>query len=410
MKLNNPKFRLCFVIIIAVVLSLAGCKDFSSPAVSERNKPEVKESDNNTDLKNAEEKSIHIALLYKDIYADASENCCNQTVVSLDVVDKIEDLLKNKGYSVMNSSEKYPSYLENSESFHDFWQSVCENKNASQELITVSANGEMYYTVLYYKGGKKYRTYTVVSFDENNNPKVTSNTLYDINDWELINENEFYYQVVFPPRVPFEDYALVRLAPVDEKMFDLTEKYISPIGYMSNNMFVCEWNSDNFGSLSFNDLFEYFYKIKTNDYFKSDGFEKVNEPYYHTYIPQSLFENTVKPYFDISLKEFRSRSLYDSKKRAYEWVEVYCDNAKIFPSVEPEIVKCSENNDGTFTLTVNVRCNDCKTDRLFTHEVTVEPLSDGAYRYMGNKITYKSEYELPPNFPRLPPQRGETDK
>ena len=166
-------------------------------------------------------------------------------------------------------------------------------------------------------------------------------------DWELITETDFYYQIIYPPRVPFEDYAFVRLKPMDKTLYDLTEKYISPIGYLSNNMFVSEWNYNDYGHLSFNDLLEFFYRVRNDDFFYEDNFETVREPYFHTYIPAELFEETVLPYFDISLQEFRKRSLYDSEKNVYPWQEICCDNVTYYPSVEPEVVSCKENDDNT---------------------------------------------------------------
>ena len=73
-------------------------------------------------------------------------------------------------------------------------------------------------------------------------------------------------------------------------------------------------------------------------------------------------------------------------------------------------MSCKENDDNTITLTVNVRCNDYKTDKLFTHEVVIRELDNGQYQYLSNKITYKSDIELPPDRPRLPEQREENTK
>ena len=406
-KNNNCLISLIALIIIIGAL-LAGCN--SSPAETPSGGENTSEAKEETKtVERAKNRSLEIVSLYKDKYINAekmtSEYYYNQTVISQEAVDEIENLLRDKGYPVMNSDSKYPTYLENAESVYEFWELVSANQNAEQELMTVSVTGEMYYTSLHYTDGKKYRTYIVVGWDENNEPVVTSDSYIEIMDWELINDKEFYYQVVYPPRVPFDDYALVRLAPMDKTLYDLTEKYVAPIGYLSNNMFVSEWNYNDYGHLSFNDLLEFFYRVRNDDFFYEDNFETVREPYFHTYIPAELFEETVLPYFDISLQEFRKRSLYDSEKNVYPWQEVCSENARIYPSVEPEVVKYQENNDGTFTLTINVRCNDYKTDRLFTHEVVIRPLNDGGYQYLSNKITYKSEHELPPNYPRLPPQR-----
>ncbi len=109
-----------------------------------------------------------------------------------------------------------------------------------------------------------------------------------------------------------DDYNLVRLAPVDKTLYDLNIKYVDPIGYHSNNLFLCDWDSSNYGYMSFNDLLEYFYKMQKNDYLYAKDFPSSRNPYY-CYIPAQLFENTILPYFDISLDDFRVRTLYDSE-------------------------------------------------------------------------------------------------
>lgn len=49
---------------------------------------------------------------------------------------------------------------------------------------------------------------------------------------------------------------------------------------------------------------------------------------------------------------------------------------------------------------------DLKTDCLFAHEVTVRPLENGRFQYVGNKVTYQTEYGLPCFFVL----RGELDE
>ena len=54
------------------------------------------------------------------------------------------------------------------------------------------------------------------------------------------------------------------------------------------------------------------------------------------------------------------------------------------------------NSDGTMTLSVEVLSTDLKTDCLFSHDVTVRPLENGSFQYVGNQTTYQTEYGLPP--------------
>ena len=396
------------VICFSMLMILTGCNNSEQTNTSQPDKT-VSETKLETQIiTKAKNRSLEIANFYKSIYVKAekttSDTFPNETTIPQKDIYEIESLLIEQGYSVINTDNKYPAYLENNEGFYSFWKSVCENKKAEQEFITVTETGGLYYSLMLYSNGEKNRVFISVDWDKNNEPMVSSNEYQTITDWELSDKGDFYYKSYFTG-VPFDDYALIRLKPVDKTLYDLTDKYISPIGYLSNNMFVCDWTSDDYGDLAFNDLLEFFYKVKYNAYFNAQDYESIYEPYYHSNIPAELYEKTVFPYFDISLEEFRVRSLYDAEHNTYPWQEICCENVTYYPSVEPEVIRYQDNKDGTFTLTVNARCNDYKTDRLFTHEVIIRPLSDDEYKYLSNHITYRSDFELPPNYPRLPPLR-----
>ncbi len=421
--ISSPDIFKLVPICILVFLFFAFChKSPSYPKISEfEEMPKISASDaiNETapaesiaeteDLGESEKRCLETALLYKELYVKAektvSDYYLNTTVISQNEIDKIEIFLSDKGYPVVNSDSKYPAYLENSDGVYEFWKAVSENNDAQQELITISPSGGLYYALLQYSNGQRHYTGITVAWDENNEPFVSETEHMEVLDWDLTDSGDFYYQI-YSSRRPYDDYILVRLKAVNKTLYELTDKYLSPIGYISNNMFVCDWSCKDYGELSFNDLLEFFYKIKNKDYFYAQDYPIVWEPYYHSYIPSSLFESTIMPYFDISLKEFRKRSLYDSENDTYPWQEVCSDNLTFYPTVEPEVVKYRDNGDGTFTLTVHARCDDYKTDCVFAHEVVIRSLNNGGYQYLSNKITYKSNYEMPPNYPRLPEQRN----
>ena len=361
------------------------------------------------DVEKVKQQSIETAALYRDLYIQAektkSEYFPYRSELSQTVIDEIENLLILKGFSVINSDSKYPEYLENAKGFYDFWNSVISKKEAKQDVISVTATGGIYYTSLQCYNGENYRISVTVEWD-NNEPIISSEEHGGILDWDLVDNTYFYYQI-YMSGVSFDDYSLIRLKPVDKELYDLNVKYIKPIGYSCNNMFITEWDYKNYGELCFNDLLEAFYKVKNSEYFPQDDYPTIREPYTHSYIPSELFEKTIKPYFDISLSEFREKCLYDNEKDMYPWQRVCCDNITTYPTVEPEVINYQNNNDGTMTLTVNARCNDVKSPCIFTHETTIRIISDSEYIYLSNKIIYRSEHELPPNLPRLPPQRLE---
>lgn len=99
------------------------------------------------------------------------------------------------------------------------------------------------------------------------------------------------------------------------------------------------------------------------------------------------------------------RQGYTYEKDYHPWQDLNCSNIAYFPTVIPEITEAVENEDGSITLKVTVMCPDKQTDCLFTHEVTVMPSDGSDFKYLGNKITFMGDKELPSSEPRIPAQR-----
>lgn len=409
MKFHKSIVVVSFILIICLIVSILIWNNQKTPTVIEVSDDVAKE-DEVIDLEKAKKESIEIASLYKDLYVKAektkSEYVHYDITLTQEGIDEIENYLILNGYTVINSDEKYPEYLENSNVFYGFWNKVSKEENAEQNVISVYPNGGLLYVVFKYHNGIKYRIGITVEWNEENEPYVYDAEYCEITEWDLVDNTNFYYMThrVGPM---YDDYILIRLKEVDKELYDLNAKYILPIGYVYNNMFICDWSYKDYGMLCFNDLLEGFYMVRNNKYFNIEDYPKVTEPYIYSYIPSSLFESTIMPYFDISLQEFRKRCLYDKEKDIYPWQEICNVNFASYPSVEPEVIKYQDNEDGTITLTVNARCNDYKTTCLFTHEVVIRKLADDKYHYLSNKVTYRSEHELPTNEPRLPMQRTE---
>lgn len=351
--------------------------------------------------------------LYKDIYLNAEKKPLsdwdNKKVISQESIDKIEDVLKKAGYPVLNSSYIYPPFLEHSENLYAFWNSVQNGVDAETSYWEISDSGGLNYYEFQYIDGKPYSINAFAEWGKDGQLKIESAGKRNVLNWDMTYHGDFYYQDV-PTDRHWEASILLRLKPVDKNLFELTEKYIKPIGYYNVNAFLCSWDTSDYGNLCFNDLFESLYKMENNDYVYTDQFEKEQYPYFHYCVPAEIFENTILPYFEIPLAEFRERTLYNSEKDIYPWQDINVSNVSYFPSVIPDVVESVENTDGSITLKVQVMCPDMQTDCLFIHEITVMPSNQGSFKYLGNRITYTGEKGLPSSQPRISAQRTDTGK
>ena len=382
----------------------------------------VSESENTLDssLKTTDEEKaaiqsecIVISELYREIYQQApkvpSQYFGAENDITQETIDEIENILIAAGYSVINSDSIYPEYLEHSDCVNAFWECVKQQTDAEVSFWGVSSTGGLYYRKFCFIDGKSYGIFAGADWKDDGKLELLYAEKREIFYWDMTYNADFIYRDLYLDR-HWDAAHLLRLHPVDKPMYDLTMKYILPIGYHNVNLFLLDWSSDDYGNLCFNDLLDYLYRLKYNDYLYARDYPRYTTPYSYSAIPAKLFEDTIVPYFDISMEEFRERALYDAENDIYPWQDISCDNVLYFPSLIPEVTECIEIDDSTKKLIVNVMCPDYQTDKLFVHEVTIRVLSDGEYQYIGNQITCRSDINIPSPQARIPVQRFSMDR
>ncbi len=189
-----------------------------------------------------------------------------------------------------------------------------------------------------------------------------------------------------------EEHIALRVEPLDEQCRVLCEKYIAPISYNLNNMFITDWSQDNYSNLDFYDIFERFYKEtygKACPYTMNDDLSIVNE--YE--IPAEEFENVIIQHFKVSSEELRMRCRYDTAKKVYIYRPRGFGEFDYAQIPYPEVIAYKENDDGSVTLTVNAVYPNRNTSKLFSHRVTVANL-DGHIYYLANEILGDEELNL----------------
>ena len=80
--------------------------------------------------------------LCQSIYASVEKKPLSdwdtRKAVSREAIDEMEDMIKKAGYPVLNSSADYPAFLERSEEFYAFWNSVQNGVDAETSYWEVS--------------------------------------------------------------------------------------------------------------------------------------------------------------------------------------------------------------------------------------------------------------------------------
>lgn len=314
-------------------------------------------------------------------------------------VEMMESSLIKEGFATVDSDPVYPAYLANTDGVKAFAAGA-----DTMTVLKVQENGDFAH-MFFARGEEDFLILTELTRNERNEFYVSECTALPLYETKLAEWDTFYYRC-YPANDPhYIDYSYFRLTPVDRELYDLTRKYVLPVGYRMVNLFLCDWQENDFTDLNINDVFEYLYEIRTGTPFPWQEYssQKQNGT---LLIPSGMFEETVLAFFDLSREALRSAAHYDGQMDAYPWRPMHGDDLTAWelPVCEPEVTECKENSDGTLLLTVQVASPEQKTNALFTHEVTVRPLQNGSFQYVGNQVTYVSAWGLPPAMARIQPE------
>ena len=398
MKLN----RLIGLMILVILLSAcSGPDDGSRPSISNGHSTPESQSDPIQEM--IEQRCKEITSMYYDLYVSADktepQSKWDDPVLSQSSIDAIENLLIEAGLDILDSNGVYPSHLVTADNFYRFWDDATQDQSTEQEIIAICENGSLSYRLFIHQDGVTYvhsMGYSIDGDSETNYEK------HKVLEWELTDEGNFYYRIYPAGNKSYSDFALIRMVESDVELYDLTMKYIWAGGYVGTNIFLIDWTEDDFGDLSFNDLFESLYYDCNGKQFSPEGYEYIIEQDC-CMIPAAEFEAVVRPYFDIDMEVFREMARYDVNEDTYPWRQIQSNDFVFlyYYMVEPEVTEYKVNSDGTITLTVEMLSTDLATDCLFAHELTVRPLDNGKFQFVGNRITYQTEYGLPFCEPRL---------
>ncbi|MBQ6365461.1 MAG: hypothetical protein IJI61_03510 [Oscillospiraceae bacterium] len=193
-------------------------------------------------------------------------------------------------------------------------------------------------------------------------------------------------------RANTDAYVMVRVLPMDAEAKALCQRYIEPIGYLENNLFITNWTEPNFAPIDFNSLYAYIFGMyngtdmlssyNVRQYYRAVGGTKLY------LIPQDIFENNVSSYFRIDKTALRNASDYSRSLGGYFFLGYDRDYYNVTPRTpKPEVVSYTYNSDGSITMVVDAVNAWYGTDRAFRHELTVMPGEGSSFRYISNRLT-----------------------
>lgn len=333
----------------------------------------------------------NLVSLYQGIYEETlqKQSFGNEASKNLTIVQEIAQKLEAQGVTAIDSENQVN--MTNPQQMQAFISALKNRETAGLTVLIVSAYDRFTEYCLRAEGGaleaeKTYYQYADGAFE------ARSSVSFPVDSWQYTEEGYFIFtgksfsaQSLVLTMSDEEEFAAWRVEPLDQQCREWTRRYLLPVGYGKNNMFLTDWSEADYGTLDFYDLFDKFYPEmfqQSVPYTTSEN-AAVGAVYH---IPAREFEDVVSLHFAVGTETLREKTDYLEAANAYEYRPRGFYETE-YPNLPyPEVISGAENGDGTLTLLVNAVYPSAETSRAFTHELTIRPDARGGFQYLSNRV------------------------
>ena len=370
------------VISFVLILSISGCSD----APPEENTVSETVIDVQAIQEESEEDADEIISVCIDLYEKAEEE---NKLADLETIRSIVNRLGENGYSAVDSRNQIN--MTEPEKVVEFCEKVDAQEEAEITILEISYLGGFVKYDLHTKDGNVDVVRSYYKY-ENGNMKREVIGNYQAEYWNYTEEGYLMFSGVWFSEELYvltlsgaEEHTALRVQPLDETYRELSRKYLNPISFERNNMFIVDWSEEDFGDLNFYDMYDILYPKVNGQYapYVADDNLSVSAVYQ---IPKEEFESVIMKYFNIDSETLQSKTIYDSENLTYEYKPRGFEEVEYPEYPYSEVVGFTENNDGTITLTANVVFPYAGDSKVYAHEVVVRPLENGRVQYVSNRI------------------------
>ncbi len=372
--------------------------EFPTAASKPQKDPDFSAAASETESSNYAE-AEHIAELCRELYEKAAQT---NTSGSLEVMGRIVERLGGQGYAAVDSKNQVD--MINAKQVLEFCEAAEKQEPAELTILVAEDCGLRKFDIKTEDGSINIvREYC--QYDENGSLKNIDTASYPADRWQLTKEGYLIFEGKYFSAVNYvltlsdtPEHTVLRILPLDEACREWNRKYILPVGYGRNNIFLSDWSEEDFEALELYDVFDVFYPELYQKPVPYAADENLNAGAVYQ-VPEHEFEAVISAHFKIDRETIRAKTAYVPKDRVYEYRPRGFYEVDYSDIPYPEVVSGTKNPDGTITLFVNGVYPDGKTSRLFSHKTVIRPLKEGeskgggeeAFEYVSNQVIVSSE-------------------
>lgn len=315
--------------------------------------------------------------------------------ISLETMKHIIVSLGKEGYVAVDSDNQMN--MAGAEQVIDFCRLAKAGEEAELTMIEVLYKGGFRKYELSTKEGRLEVVRRYYQYDRKGILKEQDAVSYCADSWQYTKEGYFLFEGKYDSKESYvlslseeAEHRAFRVQPLEEKCREWNRKYILPVGYERNNLFLVNWKETEFGGLDFYDLFDALYPLRFGQavpYVMGENLE--SDVAYR--IPKQEFENVVMPYFMVDSQTLQAKTDYLPEDQVYLYKPRGFQNAE-YPDIPyPEVVSYKEKDDGILELMVNAVYPNDHTSKAFSHKVEIRLLQEGGFQYVSNQVVFPEE-------------------
>lgn len=387
-----------------LMLSISGCSD-APPEKDAVSKTVIDVQAVPEEFQEDADEIINICI---GLYKKAEEE---NKLADLETIRSIVNLLGENGYPAVDSNNQID--MTQAQQVERFCEMVDAKKTAEITIMDIDYLGGFVKYDLHTKEGN---VDVIRSYYKYKNGTIERNFIgsYQAENWNYTEEGYLMFSGTYFSEELYaltlsemEEYTALRVQPLDETYRELTRKYLTPIGFEQNNMFIVDWSEDDFGELNFYDMYDILYQKENGEYVPYAADDNLGADAVYR-IPKEEFESVIMTYFNIDSKTLQSKTVYYPEDLTYEYKPRRFEEVEYPEYPYSEVIGFTKNSDGTITLTANVVFPYSGNSKVYVHEVVVRPLEDGGVQYVSNKICLSEDnYEETWHIPRLTAEEWE---
>lgn len=215
--------------------------------------------------------------IYKERWNQSNRN-------SLKLQQDIIEYLGRKNYIAVDINNQID--MVNGELVKKFCKNVQNEVNDSITIFSIMESGGFVRYDLNSQNGEIYAICSNMTWDQDA-PEAEYINEFQVQSWKYTKNGYFFIEEY--DRQGYDGYhgkIGFRVEPLDEACRELNRKYVMPVGYAGNKLFITNWNQSDYSQLDFYDLYEIMYLLKYEKYvpynYSQEGVEY--------YIPKQDFE------------------------------------------------------------------------------------------------------------------------